>query len=51
MNQLLYVVAVILLTVWMVGIFIYTLGLAAHIILLLALVPIIFLAKRENKAV
>jgi len=49
MNQFLYVLAVILLTIWMVSVFIYTLGAVAHTILLLALVPIIFLARRENR--
>ena len=49
MNQFLYVLAVILLTIWMVALFIYTLGAVAHIILLLAVIPIVFLARRENK--
>lgn len=49
MNNFLYVTAVTLLTLWMIGFFIYTLGAVVHILLLLALVMIAFRAKREDR--
>ncbi len=50
MNRFLYVLAVILLTVWMISVFIYTVGAIAHLLLLSAIVPIVFLVGRENKS-
>ncbi len=49
MNNLLYIIAVVLLTLWMIGLFIYTLGAMVHILLIFALIVVLFLSRRENK--
>ena len=49
MNNLLYIIAVVLLTAWMIGLFIYSLGAMVHILLISSMVVVLFLSKRANK--
>ncbi|MEO5976836.1 MAG: lmo0937 family membrane protein [Chryseolinea sp.] len=49
MNNLLYIFAVVLLTVWMIGFFIYSLGAMVHVLLLLSLALVLLLSRRANK--
>ncbi|MHB1277009.1 MAG: lmo0937 family membrane protein [Bacteroidia bacterium] len=41
MNQLLYIIAVILLIGWAIGVFAYSLGGLIHVLLVLALISVI----------
>lgn len=49
MTNLLYVIAVILLIGWAIGVFAYSVGGLIHILLVLALLSIIFRLIRGNK--
>jgi hypothetical protein len=51
MNSIIYVSAVILLTLWMIGFFIYALGAFVHVLLILSILAVTYLAKREHKTV
>lgn len=51
MNNFLYIAAVIILTLWMICFFIYAVGALVHVLLVLALAAVFFLASRENRAV
>ncbi len=49
MTNLLYVIAVILLIGWAIGVFAYSVGGLIHILLVLALLSIIFRLIKGNK--
>ncbi|HTE32724.1 MAG TPA: DUF5670 family protein [Chryseolinea sp.] len=51
MNNIIYVSAVVLLTLWMIGFFIYALGAFVHVLLILSILAVVYLAKRDNKVV
>lgn len=51
MNNLLYVIAVILLIGWVLGAFVFTLGKLVHILLVLAIIAILVRVIRGDRAV
>lgn len=49
MNNLLYIIAVILLIGWVVGAFVFTLGKLVHILLVLAIIAILIRVIRGDR--
>lgn len=49
MNNLLYIIAVILLIGWVLGAFIFTIGKMIHILLVLAIIAILIRVIRGDK--
>lgn len=49
MKSVLYLSAVLLLTIWLVGVLIYTLGAVIHILLVAAILVIVVLSRLEKK--
>lgn len=49
MNNLLYIIAVILLIGWAVGAFVFTLGKLVHILLVLAIIAILIRVIRGDR--
>lgn len=49
MNNLLYVIAVILLIGWLVGAFVFTLGKMIHILLVLAVIAVLIRIIRGDR--
>lgn len=51
MNNLLYVLAVLLLIGWVLGAFVFTLGKLIHLLLVLAIIAILIRVIRGDRAV
>ncbi len=51
MGNILYVVAVVLIIIWAIGFFAYSVGSLIHILLVVALISIILRVVRGNKVV
>lgn len=49
MNNLLYIIAVILLIGWVIGAFVFTVGKIIHILLVLAIISILIRVIRGDK--
>jgi len=49
MNNLLYIIAIILLIGWVIGAFVFTLGKLVHILLILAIIAILIKLIRGNR--
>ena len=49
MKRLLYLSAVLLLTGWLVGVLIYTMGALIHLLLVLSIVLILLLSRMDRK--
>lgn len=49
MNNLLYIIAVILLIGWVIGAFVFTLGKLVHILLVLAIIAILIRVIRGDR--
>jgi hypothetical protein len=50
MNNLLYIIAVILLIGWVIGAFVFTVGKIIHILLVLAIISILIRVIRGDRA-
>ena len=49
MNNLLYIIAVILLIGWLIGAFVFTIGKMIHILLVLAVIAVLIRIIRGNR--